>query len=73
MSVFKHFSKSLIVGSKFARNILSLLVQKVILSELASVHLHWNFLPFKYNYVTFTHAAYWQDLTFLALSFNPEI
>ena len=59
---------SLILGSKFAGNIFSLLVQKVIPSELASVELHWNILPFKY-----THAAYSQDLTFLALSLNPEI
>ena len=29
--------------------ILSLLVQKVIPSELASVELHWNFMPFKYT------------------------
>ena len=43
------FSKSLILGSKFARNILSLLAQKVIPSALASVDLHWNFLPFKYT------------------------
>ena len=46
---FKHYSKSLILGSRFARNILSLLVQKVIPSVLASVELHWNFLPFKYT------------------------
>ena len=32
-----------------------------------------EFSAFLVYYVTFTHAAYSQDLTFLALSFNPEI
>ena len=37
---FKHFSKSMILGSKFAWNIS---VQKVNLSKLASLELHLNF------------------------------
>ena len=44
---FKHFSKSTIMGSKFAWNIRVLSLKKVNLSELALLVLHLNFL-FKY-------------------------
>ena len=70
---FKHFSKSLVLGSKFAWNTFSLLVPKVIPSERASVELHINFLSFKYTTLQLVMLPIRRTWHFLALIFNPEI
>ena len=65
---FKHFSNRTILRSKFALYMWLLLVQKVDLSELASLELHLNFRFFSqaYNFIM-NHTAYSQNLAFFLI------